>query len=365
MLCAALSPLSCIQSYTPPAIKGTHTYLVVDGFINSGPDSTIFNLSNSTSLGDSLPPAPETGAQITIEGNGGFSSSLTELGNGRYGAPALFLDPSQQYRVAIQTVNGNQYLSTYVPVQQTPAIDSVSWVQQPTGVQIYVSTHDPNNLVNDYEWQYAESYEYHSAFNSALTVVNGAIEYRLANQSIYDCWVNTNSTDIFVGSSAGLSQKVIFEQPILFIPTSSVKLSVEYSILVKQLALTPDAYAFWQNLKANTQELGSILGPLPSEVAGNIQCVNDPALPVLGYISAGNLQQSRIFIFNDQISNWPYYYYCTDSLIYAGAYYPHFYNLGYLPFQPVGAFQVLIAWASCSDCRLIGPGDTSKPAFWR
>src|ERR1700683_4258589 len=86
---------SCTTPYSPPATQGSNHFLVVDGLINSGPDSTIFNLSNSTNLGDSVPPAAEIGAVVIIEGTGGYSTTLIEFGNGRYVAAALNLDPSQ------------------------------------------------------------------------------------------------------------------------------------------------------------------------------------------------------------------------------------------------------------------------------
>jgi hypothetical protein len=75
--------LSCTQSYSPPATRGGNNFLVVDGFINTGSDSTIFNLSNSVNLGNTTAPVPETGAQIIVEGSGGFSSPLVELGKQR------------------------------------------------------------------------------------------------------------------------------------------------------------------------------------------------------------------------------------------------------------------------------------------
>jgi hypothetical protein len=354
----------CVQSYSPPATQGNNNYLVVDGFINTGQDSTIFTLSNSTNLGDSLPPAPQTGAQIVVEGSGGYSKQLTELGNGRYGSAALNVDPTQQYRVRIATANGNQYLSNFVPVLQTPPIDSISWKQQNHGVQIFVTTHDPQNLVNDYQWQFAETWEYHANNDALVIFENGSIQGRDSSQQVDSCWSSANSTDILVGSSANLSQHIVYEQPLTTIPQASVKLSVEYSILIKQFAITNDAFSYWGNLKASTEELGSIFGPSPSMIAGNIQCINNPSLPVLGFVSAGNVQEERIFINNNQLNNWGYSTYCEDSLIGIGGYYPHFYYSGWAPVSTVKLTGLIIVPSPCADCTLAGPGVLSKPSFW-
>jgi hypothetical protein len=356
--------LSCTQSYSPPATRGSNNFLVVDGFINTGSDSTIFNLSNSVNLGDTTAPVPETGAQIIVEGSGGFSSPLIELGNGRYGTAVLNIDPNQQYRVRISTSGGNQYLSDYVSVLQTPAIDSISWIQQNQGVQIFVSTHDPLNLVNYYEWEFVETWEYRSYWNAELIYQNGMITGRLPSQQVYTCWNTDNSTNILVGSSANLNQHIIYEYPLISIPAAAVQLSVKYSILVKQLALGPDAYNYWESLKANTEELGSLFGPLPAEVNGNIQCLNKPGLAVLGYVSAGSLQQQRIYISNTQLNNWGYYVFCPDSLINSSVYFPKYYDQGYVPIYSVGLNSLYITDVTCADCTKAG-GITTPPAFWQ
>jgi len=66
-----------------------------------------------------------------------------------------------------------------------------------------------------------------------------------------------------------------------------------------------------QNLKKNTEQLGSIFDAQPSELQGNIHCVTDPSEPVLGYIGVTNIQQKRIFISKNQLPdtwlvNYPY-----------------------------------------------------------
>ncbi|MDO3626770.1 DUF4249 family protein [Mucilaginibacter sp. BT774] len=81
--------------------------------------------------------------------------------------------------------------------------------------------------------------------------------------------------------------KRYYQNPILSIASSAEKLSVEYSILVKQYALSADAYKFYANLKKNTEQLGSIFDAQPSAIRGNIHFVTTPAEPVIGYLCIG------------------------------------------------------------------------------
>jgi hypothetical protein len=51
---------------------------------------------------------------------------------------------------------------------------------------------------------------------------------------------------------------------------------VLYYIKLSQYALSHDAYLFYQKLKKNTEQLGSIFDAQPSELSSNIHCVTDP-----------------------------------------------------------------------------------------
>jgi hypothetical protein len=79
------------------------------------------------------------------------------------------------------------------------------------------------------------------------------------------------------------------------------QLSVLYSIFVRQYALTEDGYNFLSLMQSNTESLGTIFDPQPSQLKGNIQCLTNPNEPVVGYVSAGTVQQQRIFISRNQL----------------------------------------------------------------
>ncbi|MEO5998783.1 MAG: DUF4249 family protein, partial [Chitinophagaceae bacterium] len=52
---------------------------------------------------------------------------LADKGKGVYSADALNFNPVQKYRLRIKTAAGTEYLSDYVELKKTPAIDSVNW----------------------------------------------------------------------------------------------------------------------------------------------------------------------------------------------------------------------------------------------
>jgi hypothetical protein len=363
----------CRQTYTPPNIKGNYNYLVVDGILIDGQDSTVVNLSRSQNINDSTTFTlnPETGATVSVVGANGENFVLTESNPGSYVSPSLNLNTGEQYRLNIQTANGSQYQSDTLTVRVSPPIDSVNWQFQPDGVHIFVTTHDPLNNTRYYRWKYIETWEYHSAYQSELYYQNGNVLQRDSNQMIYACWHTDESSNLLLGTSANLSSDLIYQQPLLLIPKGTQQISVEYSMLVKQYALNAAAYNFWLLLQQNTEQLGSLFDAQPSQLTGNIHNISNPNEPVLGYISASTEQQQRIFINTYQILTWNYpppSLTCLEFVVPPIADTVSFYfNAGYIPirldYTSAGFVGYFAAASTCVDCTLQG-GSLVKPLYW-
>jgi len=108
--------LSCKKPYAPPAITNNinTTYLVVEGEINTGNDSTFIKLSRTTVLGSAFVTSPETGAKIMVEGDNNKTYPLKELGKGSYACAPLNVGNTAKYRVRIATAKNQTYLSDFV-----------------------------------------------------------------------------------------------------------------------------------------------------------------------------------------------------------------------------------------------------------
>src|SRR6202012_806504 len=310
---------SCKKPYNPTIVSNSGSYLVVEGLINSGSDSTIIKISRTVNISSKTVANPEPNALVEVEGDQHTSYPLTEISSGVYACGGLNLDVSHKYRLSITTTNKKQYLSDYVPVVVSPPIDSINFDQKGTvsgpGLNIYSNTHDANDKARYYRWEYQETWEIHPALESYYKSNGDTVLPRdMVHDNVFNCWQNNSSSVVILGSSAKLTQNVISNNLLITIPSTSEKLGDQYSILVKQYALTPDAYNFYTNLKKNTEQLGSIFDAQPSEISGNIHNVSDASEPVLGYISAGTSTSQRIFIKKYQLLyDWnftPYYADC-------------------------------------------------------
>jgi hypothetical protein len=365
----------CRKPYLPLAVSSAGSYLVVEGVIYIGSDSTIIKLSRTVPLSGKTTSTPELNAQVTVVGSNNITYPLIGIGNGRYAAAKLNLDQTLKYRLIIKTGTGSTYASDFIAVKITPPIDSIGYTVQDNGISIYANTHDPNNTTRYYRYDYEETWQFHSKYQSNFISNRKKIVRRSQAQMIYNCFGNDQSNTIVLASSAKLKQDVIYQTSITQVPAMSEKIETKYSILVKQYALTEDGYNFWQNLKKNTEQLGGIFDAQPSEISGNIHCTSNPAEPVLGYISATNVQTKRIFITNQQLpQRWTptYPYDCElDSNLYC--HYSVCQNDVALFLIPKGSAEIPIdsipvlgfmaSPIACGDCTIRGV--VKQPSFWK
>src|SRR5471030_2616054 len=121
----------CKKPYNPPAVTTSNSYLVVEGVINSGSDSTFIKLSRTVNLSSKVTINPVLNATVTVEGDQNATYPLTAGANGgTYVSAGLNLDNGYKYRLRIKTPDNKEYLSDFVPLLNPPPIDSIGYTVQ-------------------------------------------------------------------------------------------------------------------------------------------------------------------------------------------------------------------------------------------
>ena len=365
-------------------VSTDQSYLVVDGLINSGSDSTIIYLSRTVKLNSPSFRNDEQGARVTIESDKNETFNLLEIQAGKYIATDLNLPTDRNYRLHIITSANREYISDYVENKITPPVDSVYATPLTSGVQFAVSTHDNNRKSRYYRWDYEESWSYRVGGEnpSLLIYKNNDVAPRNPDSLISQCYkFPARSSSIFLANSNKLAQDVISKYPLGYVDASTGKITNTYCLLVKQYALTSQAYKYWTLLKTTSEHLGGIFDPQPTASITNIHSVNNQNEPVVGYVSVSTVAIKRIFLMGRTLP-FPVNAHAGDT-VKGGC------VGGVITLKPLSTFPYRLRQtfasgdtlllsvvtdsgktigykytnAMCADCRLRG-GTTAKPPYW-
>jgi hypothetical protein len=361
-----LVALACLDPYNPPTTNEKTDFLVVDGSINSTDSLVTVMLGRAINLSSTAEYPAETNATVMIEDSNNQTALLPEIEAGVYSLKHTF-DDNLQYRLKI-TARGSEYASDFISLEKNSPMDSVSWKADGTELEIYANTHDFSEGHKYYRYTIEETYEYTSIFSSRYKLVNGQAVFRTPQEDIYHCWLTQAPPTLTVTSTENLSQNIIANFPIHTIQKGDRRLWRNYSLLVRQIALSKEAFNHWNQIRTLTESLGGLFDPIPYQITGNIRSVTNSNEIVLGYFNGGAVSEKRLIIRSKELpseyQNSPESD-CTEELMpienLASLEGKNFFLTRALMVGPsvVGYFYAI---PDCTDCSLQG-GTTEKPDF--
>lgn len=378
LLSGVLMLFSCREPYDPQILSENLGVLVVEGYLDTEGNPSELKISRTVPLSSDTVANPESGAQVFLNSEAGVSWRLPEVSPGIY----LFeadIPETEVYRLEIELANGDRYESNELLPILTPEILEAGFVRDENGVEVFVNTQG-NEQVDDILWTFQETWIFRPYTQVGFifdTLIND-VRDRKKEEQIYNCFRSEPNPGILLETSSRFQDQVVFRQTITEIPEGNERLQARYSILISQMAIPSDAVSFWETLKRNTEDIGSIFSPLPSIISGNIFSI-DKNIPVVGQVNLGVVRQKRIYINRQEIAPWPYvedllagcFVYPDPILIGTFDYFQFFQYGTFLPALPytgdgqspsVGILGYYAIEKRCGDCSLYA--DITKPDFW-
>ncbi len=368
MLMFLLSSLySCIDKFWPEIDK-YEDVLVVDGLLTNGTDTTVVKLSMSSSVKNGK-FVPVVGSNMYIIDESQTEIHLTETEPGIYKVLENNFTGhvGSSYQLLITLANGKKYESDICSMQAASPIDSVYGLiekhQVPNtndyieGIQFYIDNHGNNNDTSYYLWNLQQSFEYKSSFNINYIWTGTYFDPYPKPDSLRTCWHTSPVPNIFSFTTKYLDGSVIKNLPLNFVSTYSKRLSIRYSLYIKQLSISVSAFTFWNAMQQQDVQ-ASLYSQQPIQIKGNIHNTADPGEPVLGYFTVAGVSTKRIFI--DRPPLVFYYDKCA----------PDYDGMRFIRFEPgpiyiteIDGTRAMGNTESCFDCRLEG-GLITPPYFW-
>jgi len=376
MVLCALLLTSCIKLFDPVIESSDAVKFVVSGQVIKGEDIQQVNISVTSPISK---PAyiPLTGCQVTIQDNMGNGYVATDQFDGNYNfyIPESNLTPGLAFMVNILTPGGINIVSDFDSLNDCPDVDTVYYVLKdvPTsdpevfkkGLQFYVDLNGENSSSRFFRWEPEETWEYHSTWPIEW-YYDGTVHHEFpADYSRMVCWKTEIEKNIYPLSTENLESNIYKALPLQFVDNySTSKLVYGYSLLLRQFALSREAYSYWEKMRINNTEQGGLYDKQPLAIRGNLHNASNPDQAVLGFFGAAVMKTKRIFVSN--VENLPIEYSpnCTPGPFMRGGFKevsPEEY-----PFYLYGdkyGFSMSQLQTQCVDCLSVG-GTNIKPSFW-
>ncbi len=369
----------CVEPYTLEGVSSTPDFLVVDGFIDATEGTVTVKLTKALGIQSEEDYPVVAGANVSVVSEDG-DEYLLQFANpdlnpefeDTYFAEGITFDTSEKYKLRITGGPGQSiYESDFITIQVAAPIESLDFRADDEEVRIYVNSAESSSASQYFRWRYEEAFQYNSPlFSSWYMDDERNMVYRSPEEWVYTCYKEDPSNEILISSSGELTSNVIRNREIKRVSRSSVKLMRTYSLNVKQMALTEDAYTYWLNLYKTTESTGGLFDPLPGQIFGNIRSVSNPNEMVIGYFSGSTIEQKRLFISRADLPQGYVNYrapFCDQDTVYLVDL--EFITPGTIfgnsivdNFGNIQAYT--ISTVSCLDCRAFLRGTTTKPEYW-
>lgn len=294
----AAAATSCVYDFDPE-VEGEQGLIVIEGDILAG-EMTYVDVSLSQTLSDKK-GAYHVQATVWVEQKDGTKFTGYRSGNGYY-IDTRKLDKTQQCRLCVVNNTYGSYYSDWLDVLVSPPITDITYKITEDGeyINFYVSTGSDGSGSGYYRWTASEAWEYMADYYAThyFDVKTLTINPYEDGENTYYCWGAANVSSLMIGTTAKLKEDKLEDAYLYSLHNADMKISYVYSMNLVQRAITKEAYVFWETLQKNSDNVGGLFSPQPSEMRGNIHCEQDPNRLVLGYISASSVTTKRAFFFD-------------------------------------------------------------------
>ena len=312
--------LACIQEIELDL--GEDPVLVIDGTLTNQEGPHIITLSYSTGFNKNpifVPIKSELlNARVSIEDQSGNEELLTEIPNtGKYATSTGYQGVvGSTYKLLVTLSNGKQYQSRSEKINPVPAIDEVTFKVENRNilsnnsisikkyVVLFIDFKDEIETDNYYRWRYEETYEVLAPLVPELCVPTPSPEPSPNDEPVLipcpvdlrNCWATDYDSEFLRISDDVLFNGKHVKEFEIYAAESSRKFNIGYNALIKQFSLTKDAYNYYKSIKDQLGNTGSIFETPNYQIKGNIQSLETPGEPVLGYFSASAVETKRLHL---------------------------------------------------------------------
>ncbi len=320
LLFACLGLVSCIDQIDIGL--GEEPVLIIEGSLTDQPGPHVVNLDFSTGFNKNAlfekTRSEVQGAQVDIVDNQGGRTNLIDQKNGKYQTSQNFKGKSGvAYHVEVVLSNGKRYQS--LPETLLPATEIIQGSFEKRDLEVVTETStgfvksiffkldiQDNPEQNDYyRWRYRGTYQVFAPLGNLPDTCIIACPRGPCWETIADCWATDFDFQFLkVDSDTRFNGELLKEFEIYSIQVDR-RFNIGYSALIEQHAISERSHNYWQAVKNQIGNNGTIFETPNFRINGNIRAVEDPDEFVLGYFNVSSVSSVRVFVDRDDVGSTP------------------------------------------------------------
>lgn len=295
---------ACVTPYNPN-IQDSTPRIVVEGLITDQPGPYRVRITRSGAFSNDLTLGATPGvggAVVYATDNLGNRINFTELGAGNYftgsGVRGVV---GRSYTLRIRLADGREYISEPDLLRPVPPIDSVYSEYDPAArrFNVFVDLTDSPTPGEGYLWNWTN----YDLIQVCQPMELGGGTPVLCRDCCTRCWtVNQCTNCANVAGDQFVNGNQIKRQLITSAPYDS---RGRYYLLIEQRSLSPQAFRFWNSLRAQSNSTGGPFDAAPAPVLGNVTNVADADERVLGFFGASGVIYRPYWVDRSNVADFP------------------------------------------------------------
>jgi hypothetical protein len=367
---------SCIDRYYLDNIIDGSKKIVIDGAITDNCNEQIIRISYTSSTENPVFKNISNCVVKVVDLKNNtfeFKEDSNNPGNYKGIISEEYLIIGNKFQLNVLTPDKKTYKSSFEEMLPSPPVDSIYYYKEHhetakvgeyvDGLQFYIDFNATSYFGKYYRWIVEETYEYHSTWPiTTYYDPTGQDHSYLTDISRFVCYKTEKVDDINLLTTEGLTQNKYIKAKLHFVDDHSQRLMFNYSILVKQLSLSKQAYLYWSNMKKNNQETAGLFSKQPAMPKGNLYNENDSTEEVLGYFSVSSETSKRIIVEKVTDMEFSDVGFCDANVLNGPLPKKLIFFVEFLSSD--GTTQKGYTFQECVDCTMHG-GVLDKPTFFK
>jgi len=298
--------------------------IAIDGFISDQPGPYLVNVNRTFDIESKLSvKTPLSVRRLVIHDNEGTQEQLTSIAQGVYQTDPNGIrgEVGKAYKLEIELLDGRVYESIPDTLMPSGLVDSVYFKQSsftgPDGsnkpsFDIYFDSSVGENDGFHYLWKFVGTYqiETNPELYDTLCVEGRCPKPKPCSGYRYDgseltkvrececctCWVDFFNDKLVMSDNEFIETDKFTNVKAGTVPINAWTFMHKVHAEVRQMSLSPQAFAFWKAVKAQKESISSLFQPVSGKVASNFFQLSGKEAPIEGIFYATSIRSKSIYI---------------------------------------------------------------------